>query len=118
MPVDIADITQIVEAQKLWRGQQTINLIASENAQSPAVRDIQNSDFMARYAEGHPNQGDQVKRYYQGTPYIDQIETMARQELLELARCRQALHYATALARQSQAQLWVLHVIDTRVTSL
>jgi glycine hydroxymethyltransferase len=90
MPVDIADITHIVNAQEQWRSRQTINLIASENAQSPAVRAIQNSDFMARYAEGHPNKGDQVNRYYQGTRYIDQIETMARNELLTLARCRQA----------------------------
>lgn len=90
MPVDIADITRIVENQEQWRSRQTINLIASENAQSPAVRAIQNSDFMARYAEGHPNRGEQVNRYYQGTRYIDQIETMAREELLALARCRQA----------------------------
>lgn len=90
MPVDIADVTRLVEAQEQWRGRQTINLIASENAQSTAVRAIQNSDLMARYAEGHPNQGDQVNRYYQGTRYIDQIETMAREELQALARCRQA----------------------------
>ncbi|HEY7494505.1 MAG TPA: serine hydroxymethyltransferase [Candidatus Tectomicrobia bacterium] len=90
MPVDIADISRIVEAQEQWRGTQTINLIASENALSPAVRAIQNSDFMGRYAEGHPNRGDQVNRYYQGTQYIDQIETMTRNELLVLARCRQA----------------------------
>jgi glycine hydroxymethyltransferase len=90
MPVDIADIISIVEAQEQWRGRQTINLIASENAQSPAVRAIQNTDFMARYAEGHPNSGEQVRRYYQGTHYIDQIETMAREEFLALARCRQA----------------------------
>lgn len=90
MPVDIRDILNIVEAQGQWRQRQTINLIASENVQSQAVRAIQNSDFMARYAEGHPNQGAQVHRYYQGTRYIDQIETMARDELLALARCRQA----------------------------
>lgn len=89
MPVDIADICRLVEAQEQWRSRQTINLIASENAQSPAVRAIQNSDFMARYAEGHPNQDGQVNRYYQGTRYIDHIEIMARQELLSLARCRQ-----------------------------
>jgi len=90
MPVDITDVLRIVEAQDQWRGRQTINLIASENPQSPAVRAIQNSDFMARYAEGHPNRGDEVRRYYQGTRYIDQIETMAREELLTLTRCRQA----------------------------
>jgi glycine hydroxymethyltransferase len=90
MPVNISDIRGIVEAQEMWRGHQTINLIASENAQSPAVRAIQNSDFMARYAEGHPNTADEVKRYYQGTQYIDQIETMAREELQTLADARQA----------------------------
>jgi glycine hydroxymethyltransferase len=90
MPVDITDITRIVEAQEQWRGQRTINLIASENAPSPAMRAIQNSDFMARYAEGHPNQDGQINRYYQGTRYIDQIETMAREEILALVRGRQA----------------------------
>jgi glycine hydroxymethyltransferase len=90
MPVNIVDILKIVEAQEIWRGRQTINLIASENAQSAAVRAIQNSDFMARYAEGHPNTQDQVNRYYQGTKHIDTIETMARTELMALAGCRQA----------------------------
>jgi glycine hydroxymethyltransferase len=90
MPVDIADIRSIVEAQDDWRGHHTINLIASENVQSPAVREIQSSDFMARYAEGHPNRGDEVLRYYQGTKYIDQIETMAREELIALTKTRQA----------------------------
>jgi glycine hydroxymethyltransferase len=90
MPVNIADIRSIVEAQEQWRGRETINLIASENAQSPAVRALQDSDFMARYAEGHPNHDGRVLRYYQGTRYIDQIETMAREELLALTRCRQA----------------------------
>src|SRR4051794_11332293 len=90
MPVDITDVRQIVAAQDLWRGSQTINLIASENVQSPAVRAIQANDFMARYAEGHPNRGAEVLRYYQGTKYIDQIETMAHDELLELIHARQA----------------------------
>ena len=90
MPVAIAAVRAMVDAQEQWRGRQTINLIASENTQSPAVRTIQTSDFMARYAEGHPNRGEEVRRYYQGTRYIDQIETMAREELLALTRCRQA----------------------------
>src|SRR3989304_9579867 len=90
MPVDIEDVKTIVAAQDEWRGRRTINLIASENAQSAAVRAIQASDFMARYAEGHPNVDDEMRRYYQGTRYIDEIETMATQELLALTRCRPA----------------------------
>jgi glycine hydroxymethyltransferase len=90
MPVNIEDVRALVSAQEEWRGGQTINLIASENAQSPAVRAIQDSDFMARYAEGHPNTATEVRRYYQGTRYIDEIENMARLELLALTRTRQA----------------------------
>jgi glycine hydroxymethyltransferase len=45
---------------------------------------------MARYAEGHPNRDGEVLRYYQGTKYIDEIETMAREELLALTKARQA----------------------------
>jgi glycine hydroxymethyltransferase len=75
MPVDSKDIFAIVEKQNQWRGRECINLIASENTPSPAVRSIQLNDFMGRYAEGHPN-----------TP----IETMAAREMKELFHCAQA----------------------------
>ena len=90
MAVDIRDIEGWVRQQNDWRGRNTINLIASENAQSPACRDVQNSDFMARYAEGHPNEEGKVNRYYQGTRFIDEIERTARKEIIDLFRCRQA----------------------------
>ena len=90
MSVNVADLRSIVEAQEQWRGRETVNLIASENAQSPAVRALQDSDFTNRYAEGHPNHNGQILRYYQGTRYIDQVETMAREELLTLTNARQA----------------------------
>lgn len=90
MPVDTSDVVRLIEAQEVWRRTQTINLIASENAVSRAVRDVQNSDFMGRYAEGHPNEGDQINRYYQGTARIDEVERMAREEMKRLFRCRQA----------------------------
>jgi glycine hydroxymethyltransferase len=90
MPVDTTDIFAIVEKQNTWRGRQCINLIASENTPSQAVRSIQLNDFMGRYAEGHPNVGGKINRYYQGTQYIDQIETMAAKEVRELFHCAQA----------------------------
>jgi glycine hydroxymethyltransferase len=90
MTVDISDIENIVAQQNTWRQTQTINLIASENTPSEAVRRVQNSDFMGRYAEGHPNEGDKVNRYYQGTRYIDEIERMATEEIIELFNVRQA----------------------------
>jgi len=90
MPVDTKDIFAIVEKQNQWRGRQCINLIASENTPSQAVRSIQLNDFMGRYAEGHPNTPDKINRYYQGTQYIDEIETMAGREIRELFHCAQA----------------------------
>ncbi|HTK10614.1 MAG TPA: serine hydroxymethyltransferase [Ktedonobacteraceae bacterium] len=90
MTIDIQDIEEIVAQQDRWRQTETINLIASENTPSEAVRRVQNSDFMGRYAEGHPNEGAQVNRYYQGTQYIDEIERMARNEICALFGARQA----------------------------
>ncbi|HLL79992.1 MAG TPA: serine hydroxymethyltransferase [Ktedonobacteraceae bacterium] len=89
MSVDIRDIERIIAEENTWRQTQTINLIASENTPSKAVRRVQLSDFMGRYAEGHPNEGDKVNRYYQGTRYIDEIERMAEHEMLDLFGARQ-----------------------------
>ena len=90
MPVDITDIERLVQEQEVWRREKTVNLIASENAMSRGVRDVQNSDFMGRYAEGHPNEEGQINRYYQGTAKIDEVERTAREEMKQLFRCRQA----------------------------
>ena len=90
MSVEISDILNIVSKQNQWRGKETINLIASENVQSDAVKNIEINDFMGRYAEGHPNTSDQDNRYYEGTHFIDQIESMATRELIDLAKCSQA----------------------------
>lgn len=90
MPVDISDVKDIVAKQNQWRGKECINLIASENTPSQAVREIQQNDFMGRYAEGHPNTPGKINRYYQGTQYIDQIETMAGQEICDLFGCKQS----------------------------
>lgn len=50
----------------------TINLIASENVPSPAVREMLTTDFGNRYAEGSPGE-----RVYAGCIYIDQVEFLA-----------------------------------------
>src|SRR5215469_12660117 len=90
MTVEVNDIERIIAEQNTWRQTKAINLIASENTPSEAVRKVQVSDFMGRYAEGHPNEGEKVNRYYQGTRYIDEIESLAQQEIIELFRVKQA----------------------------
>ena len=76
------DIWSLVLRNEEWR-KDCINLIASENVQSMECRRIQNNDFMGRYAEGHPGE-----RYYQGTMYIDEIESIAEREAKELFGAR------------------------------
>ena len=70
---DLREIAQLCAAQEQWRSE-TINLIASENVLSPAVRALFDNDFHHRYAEGHPG-----ARYYEGTRYIDSIEGKTQQ---------------------------------------
>ena len=55
--IEIDDVRKIMNQQEEWRSNQCINLIASENAQSPLVKELMVSDFVSRYAEGHPNTG-------------------------------------------------------------
>ncbi len=67
-------ITELVKKHNEWR-KNCVNLIASENAMSPACEKLYCSDLMHRYAEGVPR-----KRYYQGLKYIDEIEELAQEE--------------------------------------
>ncbi|MEE3122268.1 MAG: glycine hydroxymethyltransferase, partial [SAR324 cluster bacterium] len=90
MDIKTEDIQSLVAQQNNWRGKECLNLIASENTQSPNVRNIEVNDFMGRYAEGHPNTNDEDRRYYEGTRWIDEIERIAEQEIIELAECHQA----------------------------
>jgi glycine hydroxymethyltransferase len=54
------------------RQQTTINLIASENYSSPAVRSAMSSTLANKYAEGYPG-----KRYYTGCAVADEVEQCA-----------------------------------------
>ena len=57
----------------------TINLIASENYTSPAVREAQGSVLTNKYAEGYPG-----KRWYSGCEPVDAVERLAIARVKEL----------------------------------
>lgn len=61
-------VFDLIESHDKWMGN-TINLIASENVSSPAVRSAIVCDFRDRYAEGWPGE-----RVYAGCKYIDEVE--------------------------------------------
>ncbi len=54
------------------RQRKTLNLIASENGVSRAVRQAQGSIMTNKYAEGYPG-----KRWYSGCDFVDAVETLA-----------------------------------------
>ena len=64
------------------RQNNTIELIASENYASEAVMELSGSIFTNKYAEGYPG-----KRYYNGCDHMDEIETMAIEEVTKLFGC-------------------------------
>ena len=57
----------------------TIELIASENFASDAVMELAGSIFTNKYAEGYPG-----KRYYNGCDHMDEVETLAIDQLKKL----------------------------------
>lgn len=64
---------------------QNIELVASENYASKAVRDLQGSILTNKYAEGYSG-----KRYYGGCEYIDIFENKAIEFATKLFNCRYA----------------------------
>ncbi|MBI2038880.1 MAG: serine hydroxymethyltransferase [Candidatus Niyogibacteria bacterium] len=56
-----------------------INLIASENYVSRAVRAASGSIFTNKYSEGYPG-----KRYYAGNEIVDEVERLAQERALKL----------------------------------
>ncbi len=67
----IEKIRDLTKNHQKWM-ENSINLIASENITSNAVKEVLASDLSHRYAEGLPN-----KRFYEGCEYIDKIENIA-----------------------------------------
>ena len=71
------EIARLIQ-NELWRQQDHIELIASENIVSEAVLQAQGSVLTNKYAEGYSGH-----RYYHGCEFIDGVETL----LKELKSC-------------------------------
>ena len=69
--------------KEINRQNNTIELIASENFASQAVKDLCGSVFTNKYAEGYSG-----KRYYNGCEHMDEIEDLAIDEVTKLYKCQ------------------------------
>jgi len=68
-------IKKLIE-QEEKRQTRTLDLIASENYPSKAVREALSSIFVAKYSEGRP-----YKRYYAGMENVDKLEILVEQRV-------------------------------------
>ncbi len=93
------DIAQLIEKES-QRQNTGLELIASENFASQAVRMAQASILTNKYAEGYPG-----KRYYGGCALVDEVETLAIERAKALF---QAEHANVQPHSGSQANMAVL----------
>lgn len=84
-PEALGRVRALVEEHEHWRAR-TINLIASENVISPAVRAVLDTDLEGRYAD-YPGR-DLRERRYRGNRYIVEIEELAAEQARALFRTR------------------------------
>src|SRR5436305_4392817 len=79
-PIEQADpeVWQAI-ANERRRQQHGLEMIASENYTSPAVMAAQGSVLTNKYAEGYPG-----RRYYGGCEFVDVVERLALDRLLQL----------------------------------
>ena len=73
---------QLILFDEEERQETQIELIASENFASEAVRELCGSVFTNKYAEGYPG-----ARYYNGCEYMDAVESYAQELVQKLFGC-------------------------------
>lgn len=73
-------ISKLIIAEE-ERQKNSIDLIASENYASLAVREATASVLINKYSEGYPG-----KRYYAGQIYVDEVEEIAKERALKMFR--------------------------------
>lgn len=85
------------------RQEQNIELIASENIVSEAVRMAQGSVLTNKYAEGYPG-----RRYYGGCKFVDVVENLAIERAKELFDAKYANVQAHSGSQANQAAYFSL----------
>jgi glycine hydroxymethyltransferase len=83
VPAGLTQVRNLVHQHEAWRAE-TLNLIASENVLSPAVRAALDNDWLGRYADYTGR--DLTARRYRGTRYIGVLEQMVESLAKELFR--------------------------------
>ncbi len=99
--------------EEVRRQHDTLEMIASENFASRAVREAAGSVFTNKYAEGYPG-----KRYYNGCEPSDKIERLAIERAKELFGCAHANVQAHSGSTANQAVFFAVLKPGETVLSL
>ncbi|MCB9134736.1 MAG: serine hydroxymethyltransferase [Anaerolineales bacterium] len=83
------EVLNAVSRNEEWRGKRCLNLLAPEAPTSPTVRRLLASEIGTRAAEGHIGR---VNRWFAGTQYIDEVESLCVELLKKAFRCNYADH--------------------------
>ena len=79
--IEDKDLEEAVGSE-LYRQQNSVELIASENFVNKSILEMQGSILTNKYAEGYPS-----KRYYGGCEEVDKVENLAINRAKELFGC-------------------------------
>ncbi len=83
------EVVSAVERNEEWRGKSCLNLLAPEAPTSPMVRRMLSAEIGTRAAEGHIGH---VNRWFAGTQFIDEVESLCVELLKKAFRCNYADH--------------------------
>jgi glycine hydroxymethyltransferase len=96
------EIARMLDAEK-HRQDDGLELIASENFASAAIRAAQGTVLTNKYAEGYPG-----KRYYNGCEVVDEVESLAIQRACQLFGAEAANVQAHAGSQANMAAYFAL----------
>jgi glycine hydroxymethyltransferase len=83
------EVVNAVRRNEIWRGEECLNLLAPEAPTSPVVRRLLSSEIGTRAAEGHIGA---VQRWFVGTRYIDEVESLCVELLKKVFHSNYADH--------------------------
>jgi glycine hydroxymethyltransferase len=87
------EVVHAVQRNASWRGAECLNLLAPEAPMSPTVRALLSAEVGQRAAEGHIGSR---QRWFAGTRYIDEIESLAIELLKKVFHAQYADHRLVA----------------------
>jgi len=82
-------VVDTVKRNEEWRGKRCLNMLAPEAPTSPTVRRLLAAEIGTRAAEGHIGR---VNRWFAGTQYIDEVESLCVELLKKAFHCNYADH--------------------------